>query len=158
MANISSITYQPKDQPYEERLDFFIRVPIDEAELIAGHGIDGDEKAGSHPKRQLNLISAEWLEKMKARGFKTNPGEFGEQMIVEGMAIEKLESGTQLQLGDNAVIEITTPRTGCERMQLVQGEVDAETKKALGMMAAVVTGGTIHVGEPVKLLEQVEKV
>ena len=158
MATIRSIVYQPSDKTYDERLDFFIRVPLDEVDLIAGHGIAGDEKAGHHPERQLNLISAEWLQNMQARGFKIKPGEFGEQLVVEDLAVEELQTGERVQLGHSAVIEITKARTGCERLELVQGEIDEDTKRVIGMMSKVITGGTIRVGDTVKLLSPVKEV
>jgi hypothetical protein len=46
MAHITSIVYQPVDTEYGERLDYFIREPVETAVLIAGHGIENDRING----------------------------------------------------------------------------------------------------------------
>jgi MOSC domain-containing protein YiiM len=152
MAQISSIVYQPQDQAYEGgRLDHFIRRPLPKAELIAGQGIQGDRKAGRNPRRQLNLLSADWLAAKQGEGYKTAPGQFGEQLIVSGLALESLAPGSQLQLGDEARIEITMPRIGCERLEAAQGKTGL-SETPIGMLARVIHGGIIKVGDRVRVL------
>lgn len=156
MAIIQSIVYQPEDQAYQSgRLDYFIRVPAQEAELVAGHGIKGDRKGGRNPRRQLNLLSSEWLANKGERGYKVQPGQFGEQIIVngllaDGLALESLNEGDQIKLGEHAVIEITMPRTGCERLEAAQGAVGLAGTH-IGVLARVIEGGRIRVGDSVIL-------
>ncbi len=152
MASIYSIVYHPKDQEYQDREGDYIRVPIQNAELIADHGIEGDQKAGHQPDRQLNLISLEWLAAVQPKGYKTEPGQFGEQIIIEGLAVEGLNPGDRLQLGSEALIEVTKLRNGCDRLEKAQG-VSREGLGPLGAMAKVITGGAIKVGDPVVVLE-----
>lgn len=152
MASIYSIVYQPMDQVYGERQDYYIRVPLQRANLIAGYGIEGDQKGGHHPDRQLNLLSREWLVALQPQGYKTEPGQFGEQIIISGLAVESLEPGAYLQLGSEACIEIVKTRTGCDRLELAQGKT-IKGLGPLGVMARVIVGGTIGVGDPVTLLE-----
>jgi len=154
MAHIESIVYQPKDQEYGEQLDDFIRVPVQHVNLIANHGIERDQKAGHHPQRQLNLLSREWLDSIQPKGYKTQPGQFGEQIIVKGLDFEELKVGERLQLGDAACIEITKARTGCERLELAQGQ-SIKGLGGIGVLAKVVSGGVIRVGDPIKVLERV---
>ena len=141
-----------------ERLDSFIRIPVETARLIAGHGIEGDDKAGRNPRRQINLLSYEWLAARREEGYKTGPGEFGEQLIIEGLAVEDLERGDRLQIGDEACIEITMARTGCIRLEAAQGVSSKLLRGNIGMLAKVVTGGTINVGNPVSLLERARSI
>ena len=155
MASIHSIVYQPTNQEYDERLDQFMRIPIDEAELIEGHGMRGDAKSGHNPNRQLNLISTAWVQGMGDIGYKTKPGEFGEQMVLDGLAVEDLQPGDRLQLGSAARIEITKARTGCSRLELVQGQIDENAMISIGMLAKVIASGTIRVGDEVRVLEAV---
>lgn len=158
MANIKSIVYQPLDQDYSDgRFDYFIRVPIEEINLIANYGIEDDAKAGHQPKRQLNFLTTEWLDERKAEGFQIGPGEFGEQIIIDGLTMAEIESGLQLQLGSQAIIEVTKPRTGCSRLEAAQGKiVPYEAKKAIGWLSTVIEGGIIKVGDEVKILELVK--
>lgn len=156
MAQIYSIVYQPTGREYTERLDDYLRVPVEEATLIVDHGIEGDQKAGHHPDRQLNVLSYEWLQELQPRGYRTQPGEFGEQVIIRGLAVEKLPVGSKLQIGETATIEITKARTGCERLQAAQPRPISEIQACIGMMARVLTDGRIRVGDPVTVLTPIE--
>jgi MOSC domain-containing protein YiiM len=155
MAQILSIVYQPQEERYEDgRFDYFIRIPIQQANLIAQRGIEGDRKAGRNPKRQLNLLSDDWLAARQQEGYKTAPGDFGEQLIISGLSVLDLNSGTILQLGDEAQIEITRPRTGCSRLAAAQ-DLDGDWPGGpIGVLARVTRSGTIRVGDPVTVLEE----
>lgn len=155
IAQIKSIVYQPLDQNYTDgRFDYFIRVPAQEITLKKDHGIEGDAKAGRQSKRQLNLITTDWLEARQSDGYKTGPGEFGEQIILDGIAYSEFKKGMRLQIGGQAVIELTKPRTGCTRLEEAQGKpLSAEIKKGIGWLACVLESGKIRVGDEVKILE-----
>ncbi len=150
MAHIRSIVYQPEGMDYAAGRTDFIRVPVDSATLVAGHGIQGDQKAGHHPRRQVNLLTDDWLAARRAQGYKTGPGDFGEQLILSGLAFESLRAGDKLHLGDEAVLELTGGRSGCSRLEAAQGrELLPEFQPAIGMLARVIEGGAIQVGDPV---------
>jgi MOSC domain-containing protein YiiM len=150
MPAIVSITYSPTHLPAEPE-DHYQRVPLAQADLVVGHGIQGDRK-GSSPTRQLNIMSAEELAPLAAAGFKLGPGQMGEQIVVSGLELAALEPGAQFQLGPAAVVEVVSHRTGCERFEHIQGHPPTEAAGRLGVMAKVVTAGPIAVGDPVRLL------
>ena len=153
MGSIYSIVYQPTDREYRSRSsEDFIRVPVQQANLIAGHGIEGDRKAGHHARRQINLLSREWLLPLKNAGYRIEPGQFGEQITLVGIDLEQMKFGERLQLGATACIEITQARNPCGRLQVAQ-QLPFEGLKVIGVMGAVVTGGTIRVGDPVIRLQ-----
>ena len=129
-----------------------MRLPLESADLVAGHGIRGDRKAGHHPDRQLNLLSTGWLAMAAAKGYRAAPGQFGEQLILDGIDLVTLPPGTRLQLGDAAVLEIVKGRTGCTRLEAAQGRTIAGLGP-IGVLARVITGGPIRVGDPVAVLE-----
>ncbi len=155
MAQIYSICWQktPSEHvaPYR-----FSREPIQNALLRAGHGIEGDNKAGHNPDRQLNIMSLETLHDLNTEGFRTNPGEMGEQIIIRGLDINGLAAGTQVQFGDEAVIEVVKPRTGCEWFEQVQGLSPKLAAGRMGMMAKVIKSGEIKVGDSIQILETVQ--
>jgi MOSC domain-containing protein YiiM len=153
MGKIHSIVYQPEGMPYDHERQDYLRLPLERADLVAGHGIDGDQKAGRHPERQLNILSYEWLQALEPQGYRTAPGQFGEQLIVQDLPLMDLKAGDRLQLGERAVVEITKPRTGCDRLERAQrGKPVVGHLGPLGMLAKVVSGGAIHVGDPVAIL------
>jgi MOSC domain-containing protein YiiM len=152
MSQIISIAYQPLGRRYTNRLGDYIRVPVDAATLLANHGIDGDQKAGHSKTRQVNLLSAEWLAARAAEGYRAEPGQFGEQIIIDGLAVETLSPGTLLAVGPQAILGITKGRTGCDRLEAAQGKSIAGLGP-IGALARVVMGGPIRVGDTVRVLE-----
>ncbi len=153
MAELVSITIQPIDQEYSERLDYFIRVPLPHAQLIANHGLKGDRKAGRNRKRQVNLLSQEWLANLAPQGFKTSPGSFGEQLIVAGLDFTSIKPGDRLLFDGTACLEINGPRSGCVRLDLAQGRETAAQVGSIGLLASVIVGGLIRVGSTVTVLQ-----
>jgi MOSC domain-containing protein YiiM/predicted O-methyltransferase YrrM len=130
--------------------DHYARVPLQAANLEVGRGIVTDRK-GSRPERQLNVMALESLETLRAEGYRTAPGEMGEQIVISGIAIDRLPAGRRLRLGAEVVIEVFKPRTGCDRLQRIQGCTPADVANRLGVMACVLAGGTIQVGDTVVL-------
>jgi len=146
---LAAIVYKPEG--VESRpADRFARAPLAEAVLRAGHGIEDDCKAG-RADRHVNLTSEENAEVLRALGFRTDPGETGEQLVVRGIDVGALKPGDRLRLGGEACLEVATQRTGCQRFQQVQGRPPAGTRDRLGVMARVVVGGVVRVGDPVRV-------
>jgi MOSC domain-containing protein YiiM len=150
MPQIVSIVYTPTSFNDPRPEDRYARVPLAAAELLEDRGIAGDRKASRN--RQLNLMGAESLAALKKEGFKTAPGELGEQIVLAGVDVDRLSAGARLRLGETAIVEVVLPRTGCERFEAIQGRPKESVAGRLGVMARVVRGGTIRVGDLVQLL------
>jgi MOSC domain-containing protein YiiM len=75
----------------------------------------------------------------------------GEQIVIAGLDPSALTEGTRLRLGE-AVIEIGIPRTGCARLESIQGRSRNDVKGRLGSMATVMTGGEVAVVDEVGVL------
>lgn len=151
MSELVSIVYKPKDALAPA--DGYARVPLQQAQLIPGHGVEGDAKGGSGG-RQLNIMAADSLQRLARDGFHTAPGQLGEQLIIAGLAVDSLPAGSRMQIGESACVEVVEPRTGCARFEQYQGKGRQEAAGQLGVMARVRSGGLIRVGDPVRLLEE----
>jgi MOSC domain-containing protein YiiM len=147
MPHIVSIVYTPRG--VERRpTDRYARVSVERAMLIEQSGIDGDLKAATNGgSRQLNVMRAETLAELAGEGRRTEPGRMGEQLVIAGLDPLALAEGTRLQLGDSAVIEIGIPRTGCARFESIQGATKQSVAGRLGVMARVVAGGEVAIGD-----------
>lgn len=148
MGEIASIVYKPHQGP-QPRNDY-LRIEVSEATLVAGHGIEGDRKASRN--RQLNVMSFETLKGMVEEGFQTQPGKMGEQIVIRQLDVNTLPLGAKLQLGSEAVIEMIEARTGCSKFERVQLRTKQQAEGRLGMMARVLAGGKIRVGDVVRVL------
>lgn len=150
MAQVVSIVYKPKAAA--EKTATFYRVALDAANLIAGYGIEGDSKGG-HRKRQLNILSAETVDALAAEGFRVEPGELGEQIVVRGLDVESLPPGTRFLLGESAVVEVVGLREPCKRLATAQDRPASAVEGRVGIIARVVSSGPIQVGDTVALLQ-----
>jgi MOSC domain-containing protein YiiM len=150
VPTIVSIVYKPADVE-SKPADRYARVAVDKAELVTGKGIAGDRK-GSGDERHLNVMACETLAGLQADGCKTGPGEMGEQIVLEGIEVDRLLAGTRLRLGRDAVIEVVKPRTGCARLEQIQKITIKATTSRLGVMCRVERGGSVGVGDPVAIV------
>ncbi len=153
MATITSIVYRPDNVPAKPA-DHFSRVALETVQLVAAYGIEGDRKGG-HPDRQVNIMSQETLDQLATEGFQTAPGSMGEQIIISGLDINSLAADSRLQIGDEAVVEIVSPRTGCDRFEAIQKLPPSSAAGRLGMMCRVTQSGPIKLGDTIKILEHV---
>jgi len=62
-----------------------------------------------------------------------------------------LEPGQQVALGDEVVIQISKPCAPCSRMDEIRPGLQDELDGRRGMLASVVTGGTVNVGDPIRV-------
>ncbi|MBZ0301167.1 MAG: MOSC domain-containing protein [Anaerolineae bacterium] len=155
MGTVVSIAYRPDEVPAHPA-DHYSRVALPGAQLVENYGIEGDRKGGN-PSRNLNIMAQESIDTLAAEGFKAQPGELGEQIIITGLGedLNTLPEGTQLLIGDQAVVEVGTPRTGCDRFQAIQGIDPAQAAGRLGVMARVVKDGRIQVGDRIQIVQDV---
>ncbi len=149
MPQIASIVFSPPtDRPRPE--DHYDRVVVAIAVLVANAGIENDRK-GRGGDRQINIMAAETLAALRDEGFKTGPGEMGEQIVLSGIDVNTLPAQARLRLGGDAIVEVVLPRTGCDRFERIQGKHKKLARGRLGVIARVITGGAIAVGDPVAI-------
>jgi MOSC domain-containing protein YiiM len=151
MSELVSIVYKPKDAVASG--EGYARVPLREARLVEDHGIEGDAKGGSGG-RQLNIMAAESLRQLAGDGFRTAAGQLGEQLILAGLDVDALPSGARVRIGESACVEVVEPRTGCGRFEQYQGKLRQDAAGRLGVMARVLKGGMIRVGDPARRVDE----
>ena len=118
------------------------------ATLITGVGLEGDKHAKAASDRQVLLADQEALEAVGV-----TPGTIKENVTVEGLHVMGLPVGTRVRLGDSAVLEITNVCEPCFRMDEIRMGLNEELVGRRGMVARVVNGGSISVGDRITLEE-----
>ena len=75
--------------------------------LIENWGLERDAHAGKW-HRQVSLLSSEKIEEFKNEHPDVNiePGAFGENLVVSGIDLSKLQVGSQIKIGE-AVLELS---------------------------------------------------
>ena len=142
--------------------------------LLAGLGVEGDAHSGetvqhrsrvaidpTQPNlRQVHLLHSELLAELESEGFPVGPGLIGENIGTEGIDLLDLPTGTRLELGSDAVIEVTGLRNPCKQLQqidpallprLAHRDDAGNIIRLAGIMAIVLTGGEIHTGDAIRV-------
>lgn len=140
--------------------------------LIAGLGVEGDAHLGEKTQhlyqarkypdapnlRQVHLIHEELFDELRTDGFTVTPGAIGENVTTRGLDLLALPRGTRLQLGAEAVVELTGLRHPCRKIDdfapgltaaLLERAPDGGRKSKTGVMAIVVTGGEVKTGNSI---------
>ena len=143
--------------------------------LIAGIGVEGDAHAGATVQhlsrikrdpttpnlRQVHLIHSELFDDMAERGHEVTPGALGENITTAGIDLLGLPRGTRLELGEDAVIEITGLRNPCAQInglseglmkELVHVDDTGATVRLAGVMSVVLAGGVVRPGDSIRVL------
>lgn len=121
--------------------------PRPEVSAQADLGLDGDAHARAGSQRQVLLIESETLSE-----FGVEPGALKENITTAGIALAALAPGTQLRVG-GAVLEITMDCAPCAFVDTVQPGLRAKVQGRRGMLARVLEGGSIRVGDAVRLAD-----
>jgi molybdopterin adenylyltransferase len=114
-------------------------------QAIPGWGLEGCAHANP-PKREVLFVSKEHLDSVGV-----DPGAIRENLTVEGDDVEHWPIGQRVRAGE-AVFEITMVCDPCHRMDELRQGLRAELEGKRGMLARVVEGGEVAVGDDVELL------
>lgn len=151
MASIKSIVYKPQGVNTMPPDAAYIRVALQEANLIENYGIEGDRKGG-HPKRQLNVMDDITLAELEREGYPVDPGSLGEQIVLGGIDLRTLKKGSHVQLGSDAVIEIGSLREPCEQLTPLDERMPESVIDRVGVLCRVLKSGKVRVGDPITVL------
>jgi MOSC domain-containing protein YiiM len=153
----------------------FSKFAVEAITLRAGLGVEGDAHFGatvqhrsrvardpSAPNlRQVHLIADELLDELTERGFQVAPGSLGENVTTRGLDLLALSAGTRLQLGADALIDITGLRNPCVQLDRFQGglqravldrDAAGNLVRRAGVMAVVVQGGVVRPGDAISVV------
>jgi hypothetical protein len=123
---------------------------VQSANFVAGLGIEGDRHSTERKERkdyQVLIMDNETLQKLDLE-----PGMIKEQVTTTGIDVASLAEGQRLALGDDVVLEISKDMPPCSRMEEIRPGLQSELEGRRGMLAFIVTGGTVNVGDPIRLL------
>jgi TatD DNase family protein len=118
---------------------------VGKAEFVENHGLRGDAHAGPW-HRQVSLLSSQKIDAFRSRGAEVADGDFGENLVVDGVDFSSLPVGTIFSSGD-VVLEMTQIgkecHNGCKIFQ-VMGDCIMPRE---GVFARVLQGGVISAGD-----------
>jgi len=128
--------------------------PIAEGQFKEEHGLVGDAHAGVVPNRQVSLLALKSIDKMRGLGLELRPGDFAENITIEGMDICKLPVGTRLSIGEDVLLEISQIGKECHTACAIRRQVGQCIMPEEGVFARVLKGGRIRPGDKVSIGEE----
>ncbi len=167
LPNIVAVCSSPK-HGFSKRPQLTIR-------LLKGLGVEGDAHCGetvqhlylkrknpAAPNRmQVHLLQSELFEELALAGYLLSPGLLGENITTRGIDLLNLPLGTRLQLGDEAVVELTGLRTPCKQIeafkpgllrQVVSRDAANRVLAKAGVMAVVLQTGDVQTANRIEVV------
>ena len=137
MANVSGLFVSPErgSGRSEQR---------ERVTAVAGQGFEGCAHANP-PRREVLLVSSEHLDAVSVE-----PGDIRENVTVDGADVQTWPIGQRVRVGD-ALLEITMVCEPCHRMDELRDGLRDELEDRRGMLAHVVEGGEIALGDEITL-------
>lgn len=110
-------------------------------------GIEGDVNADPASPRQILLIQGETLE---AHGLPY--GALRENIVTRNIDLHTWESGAEIAVGREVTLRITFPCEICTLLTTLPAREPRALRDKRGVLAVVLTGGTVHVGDEMRNL------
>ena len=118
--------------------------PVQDAIAISGLGLAGDRSAYEGNKRQVLFIDKETLDDLGLA-----PGQVKENIPVTGLALSQTKAGQVFRIGDKVTMELVGDCEACGKMEALALGLQDKIDGKRGMLAMVVNGGSIKVGDSI---------
>jgi len=128
---------------------------ITSAWFQTGWGMEGDAHGGGW-HRQVSLLSYDKVKVFNEMGAGVSHGDFGENLVVEGIDFRALPAGTRLKCG-LCVLEITQIGKECHAHCQIYHKMGDCIMPREGVFARVIADGMIAVGEVMELVKSTGK-
>ena len=118
------------------------KINIRSGRLVKNNGLENDAHAGNW-HRQVSLLAIESISKIREKGLDVNPGDFAENITTEGIRLWDFPVGTQMKLGEEALVEVTQIGKECHNRCAIFHQVGDCVMPREGIFVKVLKGGTI---------------
>lgn len=125
--------------------------PVPEITIKEAYGVVGDAHADCLTHRQVSLLAIESIDKMRAKGFELNPGDFAENITTRGIELTSLPIGIRFKVGDEVILEMTQIGKECHAACEIRRLVGDCIMPREGVFARVIHGGRVKAGDTIKI-------
>jgi MOSC domain-containing protein YiiM len=115
-------------------------------------GLENDAHIGME-LRQISLLAAESIEKIRNKGLNVSYGDFAENLTTEGIELYTLPVGTKIQVGEAVLLEVTQIGKICPQPCAIFYAVGDCVMPKEGIFARVLSEGTIKIGDELTICE-----
>ena len=120
--------------------------PVQEATAISGLGLEGDRSAYEGNTRQVLFIDKSVLDELGLE-----PGQVKENITLTGLDLTQTKAGQVFAIGDEVTMELVGDCEACGKMDALALGLQDKLNGKRGMLAKVINGGAIKVGDSVKV-------
>ncbi|MDR2018785.1 MAG: MOSC domain-containing protein [Syntrophobacterales bacterium] len=124
---------------------------IGQCKVIRAFGLENDAHGG-FMHRQISLLSAESIEKMRTKGVHVGAGDFAENLTVEGIDLPALPIGTTLRIGESLFVRVTQIGKECHSRCAIFQQVGDCVMPREGIFVEVLNDGTVSVGDEIEVV------
>ena len=125
---------------------------IKEGLIKEDYGLVGDAHAGSDGHRQVSLLALASIDKIRRLGAEVGPGDFAENLTTEGLELFSLPIGTQLNVGQDVILEVTQIGKECHDRCAIFKQVGTCVMPTEGVFTRVLKGGTVKAGDELRVI------
>ena len=126
-----------------------VKRPAEKGVFIRDYGIENDAHAGKW-HRQVSLLSWDSVQEFNRRGAGVKDGDFGENLLVEGIDLKSLPVGTILKAG-TVTLRLTQIGKECHSGCAIRERTGDCIMPREGVFAEVLEGGEIRAGDVMTL-------
>ncbi|MCC2955672.1 MOSC domain-containing protein [Massilia sp. IC2-477] len=140
MTKVVALSLRPPGSPAP--------IPQDALQALAGEGLAGDRHADPRSPRQVLIAGATAYEELGLPPFALR------ENLLLGLDTQELQSGMLLRVGADAILRLSFQCEACGALDVQRPGLARTIRGRRGVLARVVQGGPIRVGDPVTLLDQ----
>jgi MOSC domain-containing protein YiiM len=122
------------------------------ARALVNQGLENDAHIGM-AIRQISLLAAESVEKIRQKGLNVQYGDFAENLTTQGIELYTLPIGTKFKIGNNILLEVTQIGKTCLKPCAIYHAVGDCVMPKEGIFVRVLSEGVITVGDEITIAE-----
>ncbi len=119
---------------------------VTEATAISAQGLEGDRSCSADNVRQVLVMDQETLDHLELE-----PGQIKENITTTGLDLSQAKAGEVFFIGDSVTMEFVGVCEPCGKMDSIRPGLRERLDGRRGMLAMVINGGPIKVGDPVRI-------
>ncbi len=123
---------------------------VDSINIIEDFGLEGDAHGGNW-HRQISLLGKEEIDDFNSRGGNVSYGDFGENIVTEGIDFKSMKIGDRLKVGPT-LVELTQFGKECHTRCEIFHRVGDCIMPKFGVFAKVIKEGTIKSGDLIEAI------
>jgi MOSC domain-containing protein YiiM len=119
--------------------------------LKEDYGLAGDAHADCCTHRQVSLLAMESINRMRGLGFEVGPGDFAENLTIQGLELTSLPVGTRISVGKGVMLEITQIGKECHSGCAIYRQIGKCIMPKEGIFTRVIRGGVVRAGDQIRI-------